>query len=261
MNQPQEHLGTASLSTPRNRKIISIASGKGGVGKTWCAIGLSQALTELGQRALLFDGDLGLANVDIQLGLMPKVDLATVVVGDSSLRDARTACMEGGFDIIAGRSGSGSLTNLPASRLSSLRNELNEMTNEYDRIIIDMGAGIDRTVRALAALSGTCIVVVTAEPTSLTDAYAYIKIIQSKPPVPDIRILVNMAPTKEAGEKTYKTLLKVCQGFLKIAPPLLGIVRHDKIVSDCIRMQKPLLMQAPTSNPAMDIRAIAAVLV
>jgi flagellar biosynthesis protein FlhG len=103
--------------------------------------------------------------------------------------------------------------------------------------------------------------VVTPEPTSLTDAYAYIKIIQSKPPVPDIRILVNMATSKEVGEKTYKTLLKVCQGFLKIAPPLLGVIRHDKVVSDCIRMQRPVLAQAPNCNAAMDVRAIATFLV
>jgi flagellar biosynthesis protein FlhG len=245
----------------RNRKIISVASGKGGVGKTWCSISLSQALAEAGQRVLLFDGDLGLANVDIQLGLMPKQDLSDVLSGTLTMRQARVSYLEGGFDIIAGRSGAGSLASLPASVLSQIRGDLNDISSDYDRIIVDLGAGIERTVRALTLQAGLSVVVITPEPTSLTDSYAYIKVVTSKPPVPDLRIIVNMAETREEGEKAYKTLLKACQSFLKLSPPLAGIIRRDKKVSEAIRQQQPILSYSPRSEAAQDLRAIAAVLV
>lgn len=251
---------TERTPVARNRKIIAVASGKGGVGKTWCSISMAHALTEAGKRVLLFDGDLGLANVDIQLGLMPQRDLSNVLSGDLTMREARIPYLEGGFDIIAGRSGTGSLANLPASMLSQVRTDLNDLSNDYDRILIDLGAGIERTVRALTLQAGISIVVITPEPTSLTDSYAYIKVVSGKAPPPDIRIVVNMADTREDGEKAYKTLLKACQSFLKISPPLAGIIRRDRKVAEAIRQQQPLLSYSPRCDAAQDLRAIAAVL-
>lgn len=247
-------------SSPRNARIISVASGKGGVGKTWCSIGLANGLAEKGKRTLLFDGDLGLANVDIQLGLMPEYDINNILNGDVTMMQARLPYLDGGFDIIAGRSGSGSLANLPASRLAWLREQLNDISQHYERVIIDLGAGVDRTVRTLASQAGISVVVITPDPSSLTDSYAYIKLLSTKPPLPDIRIIVNMAENKDIGEKAYKTLLKACQSFLKISPPLLGIVRRDKKVVEAIRAQTSLLSHAPNSEAAGDIRSIAALL-
>lgn len=253
---------TADRAAPivRNRKIISVASGKGGVGKTWCSISLSHALAEAGQRVLLFDGDLGLANVDIQLGLTPQQDLSDALTGALTMRQARTPYLEGGFDIIAGRSGSGNLSSLPASVLSQIRSDLNDLSEEYDRIIVDLGAGIERTVRALTLQAGMSIVVITPEPTSLTDSYAYIKVVASKPPLPNLRIIVNMAESREEGEKAYKTLLKACQSFLKLSPPLAGIIRRDRKIPEAIRQQQPILSYSPRCEAAQDLRAIAAIL-
>ena len=138
-------------------KLVAIASGKGGVGKTWFAITLSHALARAGRRTLLFDGDLGLANVDIQLGLMPDRDLGAVLTGKLSMRHSVTKYPDGGFDILAGRSGSGNLASLPAPRLNRLLAELSSLSELYDHVIMDLGAGVDRTVQLLAGSARSCI--------------------------------------------------------------------------------------------------------
>jgi len=236
---------------------MAIASGKGGVGKTWFAITLSHALSKRGQNVLLFDGDLGLANIDIQLGLMPKHDLGSVVAGKLTLNQATTRFDPGGFDVIAGRSGSGSLANIPASRLQLVADDLMLMARDYDRVILDLGAGVEKAVRQLARAAGTILVVTSDEPTSLTDAYAFIKITAIERPETDIRVVVNAANSTREGERTYSTLLKACQGFLRIAPPLAGVVRRDTRVRESIRNQTPLLTRYPNSEAALDVEALA----
>jgi flagellar biosynthesis protein FlhG len=239
------------------RKIIAVASGKGGVGKTWFSISLSQALSREGQRTLLFDGDLGLANVDIQLGLMPKHDLAGVIAGKLTLPQAVTNYSEGHFDILAGRSGAGNLALLPVQRLVTLRDNLMRLAEKYDRVVLDLSAGVDRTVQTLAAAAGTTLVVTTDEPTSLTDAYAYIKLSVAENPDADLRIVVNMAETANSGRETYETLRKACDNFLGRELPLAGIIRSDNKVRESIRRQTALLTRHPSSDAAQDIEAIA----
>ena len=237
--------------------LIAVASGKGGVGKTFFAITLSHALALSGRKALLFDGDLGLANVDVQLGLMPNRDLGGVISGRLTLNQAKTAFAVGGFDIIAGRSGAGSLAALAPSRLAVLGSDLAELAGKYDYVVMDLGAGVDRMVRQLASHAGTRLVVVTAEPTSLTDAYAFIKVTITDDRRADLRIVVNQAKSQAEGERTYNTLLKACKSFLRFAPPLAGIVRRDRKVIESIRTQTPLLIRFPHSEAAADIQGIA----
>lgn len=237
--------------------VLAVASGKGGVGKTWFAITLSHALARLGQRVLLFDGDLGLANVDIQLGLMPRHDLGNVIAGRLTLNQAALRYETGGFDVIAGRSGSGSLANVPPSRLQLLMDDLKTMAAPYDRVLIDLGAGVERPVRLLAAQASTILVVTTDEPTALTDAYAFIKVTAHQRPGVDMRVVINSANSTREGERTYQTLLKACQGFLKISPPLAGIIRRDARVRESIRNQTSILIRSPNAEAAADVEAIA----
>jgi flagellar biosynthesis protein FlhG len=251
------HLASRPTQRAKGRNVIAVASGKGGVGKTWFSITLVHALARASQRSLLFDGDLGLANVDIQLGLMPKHDLGSVVAGRITLNQATVNYADGGFDIIAGRSGSGTLANIPLSRLQLLGDDLNLLACSYDRVVIDLGAGLEKTVRALAINAGTILVVTTDEPTSLTDAYAFIKVTHMERPGTDMRIVVNMANSSREGERIYNTLLKACEGFLKMSPPLAGVVRRDLKVREAIRNQTPLLTRSPNSEAAADVEAIA----
>jgi flagellar biosynthesis protein FlhG len=241
----------------RGKNMIAVASGKGGVGKTWFSITLAHALSKMGKNVLLFDGDLGLANVDVQLGLMPKRDLNDVIRGRLSLDKVIQRFDEGGFDIIAGRSGQASLSALPSQRLAHLRDQLLEVADSYDVVITDLGAGVDRTVRMLAATSTRTVLITTDEPTSLTDAYAFIKLGNAAGMSKNISIVVNMAPSILEGEKTYKTLLKACENFLRLTPPMAGMIRVDPKVKETIRHQTPLLTRAPNTQAAEDVEEIA----
>ncbi|MCP5365370.1 MAG: MinD/ParA family protein [Hyphomicrobiales bacterium] len=237
-------------------QLIAVASGKGGVGKTWLSVTLAHAFARAGRRTLLFDGDLGLANVDIQLGLMPSHDLSSVIAHGDRLQDATTPFEDGGFDIIAGRSGSGRLANLPGNRFQQVIDGIHSITASYDHVIMDLGAGVDRTVCQLSRISDLCIVVATNEPTSLTDAYAFIKLNQRAGRMDHIRVVINMVESKAEGERTYETLRKACESFLKASPPLLGFVRRDAKVPAAIRHQTPILTRFPTSDAASDVETI-----
>jgi flagellar biosynthesis protein FlhG len=250
----------ARQAAPARR--IAIASGKGGVGKTWFAITLAQALAECGRRVLLFDGDLGLANIDIQLGLTPLHDLAAVFSGRSTLARAVSHVDPGGFDVLPGRSGSGALASLPAPTLEALLGELGGL--DYDMILLDLSAGLDAATRRLASWADTMLVMATDEPTSLTDAYAVLKLHAADAPAarndPASMVVINQAASPAAGQHTYATLSRAAGHFLGQSPPLAGIIRRDDHVRDAIRRQTPLLTRHPGSNAATDVRAIAAAL-
>ncbi len=237
--------------------IIAVASGKGGVGKTWFSITLSHALAKAGKKVLLLDGDLALANVDIQLGVMPKRDLNDVVRGRMGLDKIIHRYEEGGFDIVAGRSGHALLSSLPAQHLTMLRDQLLEVAENYDAVIVDLGAGIDRTVFMFCATAFKTLMVVNEESTSLTDSYAIIKRGNSTGLSKRVSIVVNQAVNAIDGEKTYNTIRKACENFLRLTPPLAGIIRQDSRVKDTIRHQTPILIRSPNADAAMDVQKIA----
>jgi len=248
--------GTAATA-PRPVRTLAIASGKGGVGKTWLAVTLTHALARSRRRALLFDGDLGLANVDVQLGITPDRDLGSVIAGASSLARAVTRYAPGGFDLLAGSSGSGSFASLPPARLATLGAELTALTAGYDAAVIDVGAGLDRTVRRFSQMADACLVVTTDEPTALTDAYAFIKLSLAERPGMDLRVAVNMAGSTALGERTFASLAKACRTFLKFEPALAGVVRRDARVPEAIRHQTPLLTRSPIGEASADVEALA----
>ena len=257
MNELVLERDTTGPAVTGRRRLFAIASGKGGVGKTWLAVTLTHALARRGRRALLFDGDLGLANVDVQLGLMPKQDLGAALSGRAKLAQCAMRYEDGGFDIVAGTSGTGNLATLPPTKLAEIGRDLRELSRSYDATLIDLGAGLDRTVRRLSMLADTCLVVTTDEPTALTDAYAFIKLTAMDRPETPFRVIVNMAGSVADGERTYSTLLRACRSFLKLEPPLAGIVRRDRRVPDAIRNQTPILTRYPSSDAGEDVEEIA----
>ena len=259
-------------------KRLAVASGKGGVGKTWFAITLAGALAEHGENVLLVDGDLGLANVDVQLGLTAGRDFAAVVSGQLSMdeaivrhhnhpeMDAQSGANSGAFDILAGRSGSATFASLSQLELKGFSLGLHALENAYDRVVVDLGAGVDQTVMTLAGADGKnkdsvpplVLVVLTDEPTSLTDAYALIKMMTMRGNGENLRIVVNMADDLASGKATYQSIQKACQNFLKLDPPLAGIIRRDGNVKESIRRQTSLLAAFPVTPAAKDVAAIAA---
>jgi flagellar biosynthesis protein FlhG len=257
-DMPESSAPEARRDSPR---LIAVASGKGGVGKTWFAITLAQALARAGRRVLLFDGDLGLANVDVQLGLVPEHDLGAVLAGTIDLPHAVTRHLEGGFDVLAGRSGSGALAALEPALLDRALAELRGAARGYDIVLLDLGAGVERAVRRMASRADLLLVLATDEPTSLTDAYAVVKLFYADRPDGEVRLVVNQAQTRAAGERTYATLARACTTFLRRDPALAGIIRRDDRVRDAIRRQTPLLTRHPSCQAANDVERIAAGLV
>lgn len=256
----------------RKNNIIAVASGKGGVGKTWFSITLSQALALEQQRVLLVDGDLGLANVDVQLAVCPAHDLAGVVSGKVELSDAIISFRGGanslkggnsimrpppGIDILAGRSGSGALDRLSRKQLEILCAGFARLSASYDFLIVDLAAGMNSHMAPLFEIAGRAIIVLTDDPTSITDAYAMIKYLHAQYPDLDIHIVVNMADDRAHAEKTYAAIQRACENFLQFTPGLAGYVRRDKHVTQSIRAQTALLERYPLSDAASQVQRIA----
>lgn len=239
-------------------RTIAIASGKGGVGKTFLAIGLAQALAETDRRVLLVDAAWGLANVDVQLGLVTDRHLGMGSEGGRALRDLLVREPRSGLVVLPGASGSRRLADLPPAAVAGFLGELAPVAAGFDVTLLDLGAGIQERTALLARTASEVLVVVTAEPTSLTDAYAFVKVACRRHAA--VRVVVNLAETAAAGLETFATLRQVARRFLGMELGLAGIVRRDPRVQGAIREQVPLLSRHPTSDAAADLRKLATAL-
>jgi flagellar biosynthesis protein FlhG len=240
-------------------RLIAIASGKGGVGKTFLACSLGHALVQAGQPTLLFDADLGLANVDIQLGIDPTRDLAAVLRQGAPLTSIVFRHCETGLDLVAGRSGSGSLAGVEAPLVRRLCAELAQLAKAYAFVLLDLAAGLELPCRTFAAAADRVLLVTTDEPTALTDAYAFLKVACPRPQ--RAAVVVNLVTSHRRGQETFAILARACARFLGESPELAGLIRRDPRVSEAIRAQKPFLTRHPNAPAAEDIRALAAWLV
>jgi flagellar biosynthesis protein FlhG len=241
-------------------RLVAVASGKGGVGRTWFSLTLAQALGQRRARVLVLDADLGLANADIQLGHLPEHDLANVLGGETTFAKAITPIPDGGFDLLAGRSGSGALAGADHPTVDAILAEINAATG-YDVIILDLSAGLDDTVRRMAALADTVLLIITEDPASLTDAYAVLKLLKADRSEPgakiDARIIVNQASGAESGKRAYSALSRAARRFLRLDPPLIGVIGRDERVPDAIRQQKLLLTHFPQAKAGLEVQAVA----
>jgi flagellar biosynthesis protein FlhG len=240
-------------SNPNATLSVAILSGKGGVGKTNLTLNLSYALFRAGHRVLLMDFDVGLANVDVLLGLSPEKTLQDLFRPEVTAAEVMLAVEPGGFDFLPAASGVPELLEMDDDMREVLFHKLNDVFGSYDYLMLDLGAGISTTVLSVAAMSQMRVLVVTPEPTSLTDSYAVIKVLHTQYGITDFHILVNQVDKPSDTQATFARLSAACSHFLGFEPTLLGGVRHDPALSEAVRRQIPLLRHAPRSPAAQDI--------
>ncbi len=235
--------------------VISISGGKGGVGKTNISVNLAIALARQKSRVCLFDADLGLANVNILLGLYPDFDLEDVVLGEKTLQDIIIKDYNG-IDIIPGSSGVERLANIDHDDIEHLITSFALLEN-YDYCIFDTSSGISKSVIAFCLSASEVIIVVTTEPTSLTDAYALLKVLTFNGFSGTAKIIVNQCKSTAIATRTFEKLKEVVQNYLSIDIEPLGIIAQDKKVIDAVHRQEPLLKVSPDAPAAKCIQAIA----
>lgn len=250
------------LAAPENRKtekrarIITITSGKGGVGKTSVTVNLAIALSRLGLRIAILDVDFGLANVDLLFGITPKHTLLDLIRDEKSIFEVMT---DGPNNIkfLSGGSGVEELTRLDRKKLRKFISNIALLDKLYDIILIDTGAGLSRNVMSFIMAADEIILVTTPEPTAITDAYALVKMVSRRDRKKIIRILVNKAETAREAEDIANRLLVVSEKFLSLKLNKLGYILYDEIIIKSVKQQKPFCLSYPRSQAARNVFALA----
>ena len=248
-----------------NNKTISVSvlSGKGGVGKSNLALNLCYGLHQIGHSVLLMDCDMGLANIDVLLGIAPQKHVQDILINNqdpSSVLVPIGPAGSAGFDLLPANSGLAEFVDLDSGARSILRDRINPLAARYDFLCLDIGAGISSTALGFGAMTSLRLVVVTPEPTSLTDSYAMIKVMIIRYHVQDFFVLVNQVESKEEARQTYNRLAAVCKRFLNFTPTYFGHVRLDRTLIEAVRKQTPLLQLTPRSPAAVDCMNLASTL-
>ncbi|NLJ96939.1 MAG: MinD/ParA family protein [Clostridiales bacterium] len=238
--------------SPRHiSRVITVTSGKGGVGKSSIAVNLAIAFSRLGKRVIILDADFGLANIEVMLGIRPKYNLADLMFRGKNLSDIITEGPEN-IGFISGGSGIQELTNMTKDQIIYLIRKLVELDDMSDIIIIDTGAGITDSVLEFLAASSEVILVATPEPTSITDAYALLKTLNRKSDfsIDDtvIKMIANRLTPDDDGEELYDKLSIVVKRFLKLKLEYIGSIPMDNTVSKAVMLQKPAICAYPNSK-------------
>ncbi|MGC9954017.1 MAG: P-loop NTPase [Rhizomicrobium sp.] len=243
-------------------RLTAIGSGKGGTGKTFVAVALAQAFADLGERVLVCDADLGLANVAVQLGLANSGDLPGLLAGKILLADAVAHVGIGShasFDLLSAPAGSGALADADAETAERLAALLKRACG-YDRVLIDLGAGVGAATMTFAAHADDTLVLATPDPASLTDAYAFAKLMVKRTGGRAPAIVINLAAGAGEAKRTADALIRSAQTFLKVMPDYLGFVPNDLRVVEAVRRQTMLCVLHPQSPAVAAIEALAGAL-
>jgi flagellar biosynthesis protein FlhG len=236
--------------------VLSVTSGKGGVGKTSIVVNMAILLASKGKKVLVLDADLGLANIDVMLGLIPKKNIKHVLEGQCLLEDILLEGPEG-IKIIPASSGIQDLVDLSYEQQLTLMNSLDYFDQDIDYMIIDTGAGISKNVMYFNTAVQSVIVVATAEPTSITDAYALIKVLSKHYGIKRFNLIVNNVSSKLEGDQVARKLTMVCERFLgDVALDMLGSIPNDASITECIKGQKAFVGVNPSGESARRLARI-----
>lgn len=254
MDQAEQLRNVVKSKQPRSvskARVITITSGKGGVGKSNIAVNLAIQLRKLGKKVIIFDADMGLANVEVMFGTIPKYNLSDMIYHGKKMRDIITeGPMEIGF--ISGGNGITGMNNLTKHQLSRLVNNLIELDELTDFILVDTGAGIANNVMEFVSASPEVLLVLTPEPSSLTDSYSLIKALYGNPGFvrhsTNIEVVVNRTVSPEDGRIVYEKLSSVISKFLQGEVHFFGTIPQDILLEKSVRAQKIVSLSAPNAR-------------
>ena len=247
----------ATMTRPRVlARVVAVTSGKGGVGKTNFCSNLALTLAARGQRVIIVDADLGLANVHVVMGVAPRFHLEHVMRGEKTLKEVIYQTPSG-VGIIGGGSGLADMANLDDARRQRFIAGLSDLDTLADVVLLDTGAGLSHNVLAFLCAVDEVIVVTTPEPTAITDAYATIKVLSQENPDAQQRLVINMAQSEAEAQAVAQRLQSISQRFLQRDLEVLGYIPHDMTVTRAVRAQQPFTVLQPTSPASRAILQIA----
>ncbi|HHC71580.1 MAG TPA: MinD/ParA family protein [Thiotrichales bacterium] len=248
--------GLNSFASPKPVQVIAITSGKGGVGKTNVSVNMALAMAGQGKRVMLLDADLGLANVDVMLGLRPAYNLSHVINGERTLEEVIVEG-PGGIRIVPAASGVKMMATLSPAELAGVVRAFSELNDQIDVLLVDTAAGISNDVISFARAAQEVVVVVCDEPASLTDAYALIKVLNQEYQVERFHILSNMTRTAQEGREMFAKLGRVALRYLDATLTFMGSVPWDDALRKAVRQQRPVVEAYPRSRAAMAFKNLA----
>ena len=238
--------GLKRMTSPGPVQVIAVTGGKGGVGKTSVSVNLATSLASAGKRVMLLDGDLGLANVDVFLGLSPRYTMAHVLSGERTLEEVVVESPQGVL-IVPGASGVAELANLSAAGHLNLVQAFSTLSARVDVMIVDTAAGIAHSVVQFTQAAQHVLVVVCDEPASMTDAYALIKVLSRNHAVARFHVVANMVRSPGEGEALFQKLQRVTAKFLDVTLDYVGEIPEDPYLRKAIREQRPVMTAFPAS--------------
>jgi len=248
--------GLRRMMRPNPVQVIAVASGKGGVGKTNVSVNMAVALAKSGLDTMLLDADLGLANVDVLLGLQPRANLANLLDGSLTLEEVIVSGPEG-LKIVPAASGVARMADLSGTEHAGLIRAFGEISFPLDALVVDIAAGVSSDVISFTRAAQEVVVVVCDEPASITDAYALIKVLSRGYAVPRVHVLANMAQDEHEGRNLYRKLAKVCGRFLDVTLHFLGTVPYDPLLRRAVQRQQAVVEVFPGSPSAKAFKRIA----
>lgn len=241
-------------------RVITVTSGKGGVGKSNIAVNLAIQMKRLGKRVIILDADFGLANVEVMLGIRPQFNLADLMFRGKTLSEIITKGPEE-IGFISGGSGIQELARMTKEQVMYLTQKLVELDSMADVILVDTGAGIADNVLEFVTASSEVLLVATPEPTSITDAYALLKALNRRSGFSrehtSIKMISNRVGSEAEGKKLYEKMSIVVDKFLNIQPEFIGMIPQDDLVSKAVMLQKPITLAYPNSPAAKALQTIA----